>query len=75
MRVGAIAASALIAKATTAVAEENREWWRFMDWGRDKDRDRDRDPDHDPNPSPMFFKRDDDPDRERRQKDRRVSGG
>ena len=56
MRVGAIAASALIAKATTAVAEENREWWRFMDWGRDKDRDRDRDPDHDPNHRQCFLK-------------------
>jgi Hint domain len=47
MRVGAIAASALLAKATTAVAEENREWWRFMDWERDRHRDRDRDDDDD----------------------------
>jgi hypothetical protein len=56
MRVGAIAASALIAKTTTAVAEENREWWRFLDWDRHRDRDRDRDDDHDPKHRRCFLK-------------------
>ena len=44
MRMGAIAASALIAKATTAAADDfhrDRDWgW---DWGRDRNKDRDHD--------------------------------
>src|ERR1700751_1950338 len=56
MRVGAIAASALLAKATTAVAEENREGWRFMDWERDRHRDRDRDDDDDRKPRHCFLR-------------------
>src|SRR5215472_7498054 len=48
MRMGAIAASAMIAKATTAAADDfhrDRDWgW---DWGRDRDKDRDKDRDRD----------------------------
>ena len=47
IRMGAIAASALIAKATTAAADDfrrdrDRDWWRDRDEHKDKDRDWDR---------------------------------
>lgn len=50
MRMGAVAASALIAKATTAAADDfdrDRDRNRNGDWWRDRDRHRDRDHDRD----------------------------